>query len=73
MRAADGKDWLKHHRGKLIGALAGFALGVAIMTWGLLWTLFIALLVLVGYATGRYFDGEQDSVAEWIDRLIRSR
>ena len=65
----DWRVWLERHRGKVVGSLLGFAVGVAVMAWGLLWTLFIGLCVGVGYAAGRYFDGEQDAFAEWIDRL----
>ncbi len=68
-----GGQWLQfwlRHRGKIVGAVLGFVIAVAIKKWGILWTLFIALAVLVGYTVGRYFDGDQEGLLSWIDRLL---
>jgi uncharacterized membrane protein len=66
-------DWLalwQRHRGKILGSALGFAVAVAIKQWGILWTLFVALAVAVGYTVGRYADGEQEGLGVWIDRLL---
>ncbi len=68
-----GGQWLQlwlRHRGKIVGAVLGFVIAVAIKKWGILWTLFIALAVVVGYTVGRYVDGDQEGLLAWIDRLL---
>lgn len=64
------RRWLHDHRGRIAGSVLGLLVALAIREWGILWTLFIALLVLVGYIIGRYADGDQEGIAEWIDRLL---
>ena len=61
--------WARH-RGKLVGATTGFLVAMAIMAFGLWWTLFIALAVAVGYTIGQYVDGDSDGVLAWLDRLL---
>jgi len=66
----DWRAWLTRNRGKLIGSLIGFFVALAIKKWGILWTLFIGLAVLVGYLVGRYTDGDHGGLAAWFDRLL---
>jgi len=66
----DWRAWLLRHRGRLVGAVVGLAVALAIKKWGILWTLFIALAILVGYVVGRYVDGDQEGLAAWIERLL---
>jgi len=43
---------------------------VMIMRLGLLWTLFIAAVVVTGYLVGKHFDDEQDNLLEVLTRLL---
>lgn len=70
MPGQEWRRWLVRHRGKIVGSSLGLAIGLAVMTWGILWTLFIGLCVFVGYLVGRVADGEQEGMAEWIERLL---
>lgn len=71
--AVGAGEWRRvwaRHRGKLVGATTGFLVAMAIMAFGLWWTLFIALAVAVGYTIGQYVDGDSDGVLAWLDRLL---
>jgi len=68
--AEDWRRWLIGHRGRIGGSVLGLLIAVAIMAWGILWTLFIGLAILVGFVVGRYVDGDQEGLSEWIDRLL---
>ncbi len=70
MSAQEWGRWALSHRGRIVGGALGFVVAVGIMEWGILWTLFISLSVLVGYVVGRYADGEQEGIGEWVDRLL---
>ncbi len=58
------------HRGKILGCLGGLAFGLLVMTVGLLWTLFLALCVLVGYLVGRRFDEGKEDLIDMLDRIL---
>jgi uncharacterized membrane protein len=66
----DWRQWLSRHRGKILGSAVGFGVGLAVMAWGVLWTLFIGLCVVVGYLVGRFADGEADAMGEWVERFL---
>jgi len=68
--AEEGRRWLLRYRGRIAGSVLGFLVALAIKEWGILWTLFIGLTVLIGYVVGRYVDGDQEGIGEWIDRLL---
>lgn len=70
MGGEDWRGWLRRRRGGLVGAAVGFLVALAIKEWGILWTLFIAFAVGVGYAVGRWTDGDREGLAAWIDRLL---
>lgn len=61
--------WL-HHRGKLLGALAGLLFALLIMWAGWLWTLFIFGCTLVGYFVGKRMDDHKENLAEVLDRIL---
>lgn len=66
-------DWRRQvarHRGKIVGSVAGLAVGSSILWLGILRTLLLALLVTVGYLVGRLWDGDPDGLVSWIDRLL---
>jgi uncharacterized membrane protein len=64
------RDFFAHHRGKFFGSLLGLVVALMIMRLGLLWTLFIAAVVLTGYLVGKHFDDEQDNLLEVLTRLL---
>lgn len=50
---------MNHLKGKHIGALLGLAFGLAVIHYG--WrAFFLAVVVGIGWAVGRIFDGEVD-------------
>ncbi len=61
------------HRGKLIGALCGFLLGVLMAVVGVFWGLVIFVLTAAGFVLGRRFDEDREGLAEWLDRLFQER
>jgi uncharacterized membrane protein len=50
--------------------VAGLVVGSAILWLGILRTLLLALLIGVGYLIGRLWDGDQEGLTNWIDRLL---
>lgn len=70
MSAEEWRRYLARHRGKVVGSVAGLGVGLAIMWLGILWTLFLAFTVGVGYLIGRHWDGDQDGLSSWIERLL---
>ncbi|MBN2909832.1 DUF2273 domain-containing protein [Polycladomyces sp. WAk] len=71
--------WLEylwvHHRGRLIGTLAGLILGIVYLVVGLWKTFVFALIVGIGYFVGREWDGRKDLrqvLEDWFpDRWMR--
>lgn len=59
-----------HHRGKIVGSLAGLFGGVMVMIVGILWALFIGFCVVVGYLVGKRLDDEQEEVIDILDRIL---
>jgi hypothetical protein len=55
--------------GKIAGALAGLAFGLAVLHYGLLRGLFLAACVLLGWWIGRVLEGEV-SLDEIVARLV---
>jgi uncharacterized membrane protein len=58
------------NRGKILGSLAGLAFGLLVMSVGLLWTLFLALCIAVGYFVGRRLDEGKEDLIDVLDRLL---
>lgn len=59
----------KQHRGKIIGALLGFFVGVFILFFGFLRTLFVLICIIVGYGIGKRID-EKEDIMDILDRLL---
>jgi uncharacterized membrane protein len=70
MSREDVREFFAHHRGKFFGSLLGLVVAILVMRVGLLWTLFIAALVLTGYLVGKHLDDEQDNLLEALTRLL---
>lgn len=64
------RDVWPRHSGKIIGSIAGFLLGVAIMAFGLFWAILISVLVALGYIVGKKVDEEDEDFRETISRII---
>ncbi len=64
--------WARH-RGKLLGAAAGFLFGVLLMTVGLFWAIVIAAFTAAGYVLGSRVDEGQEGLAELLDKILQGR
>lgn len=64
--------WARH-RGKLVGALCGFLLGVLMAVVGVFWGLVIFGLTAGGFLLGRRFDEDREGLEEWLERLFQER
>ncbi len=68
------RDWWWRHRGKALGALFGFMIGLLFWAVGLFWGIFITALTIAGYLAGKRFDDEgEEGLAELISRILGDR
>lgn len=63
-------DWVKENPGKTLGGLAGFILGILLVTFEIWKTLLIVLLIFIGYLIGKSRD-EDMSIIDQIRGLFR--
>lgn len=59
----------KNNRGKVIGTIAGLLIAVLMLIIGFFRTLFIVLLMLLGYYIGKKIDNKE-SIVEVIERIL---
>ena len=52
-------NWAFNNKGKIIGVLLGLLLGWMTIAYGVFKTLFVVLLIYVGYALGRRSDRDE--------------
>lgn len=71
-REAWKRLWARH-RGKIVGAGAGFLFGVLLMAVGLFWAIVIAAFTVAGYVVGSRWDEGQEGLAELLDRIMQGR
>ncbi len=64
--------WFNSNPGKVLGAVIGFLLGLLIFTLGIIKTLIIAVLVLVGFFIGKSRD-DGISIIDEITGLFRRK
>lgn len=64
------RELAQHHRGKVIGGLLGLVLALLFLRFGFWATLFIALLVAVGYVVGKRLDDTQEDIWDLLDKLL---
>lgn len=57
------------HRGKIIGAVSGFLLGILIILFGFFQTLFVTACMVIGYVIGKRID-EKEDIVEILDKLL---
>ncbi|KJS14175.1 MAG: small integral membrane protein [Peptococcaceae bacterium BRH_c8a] len=65
-------EWITLHRGKILGAVAGLAVGISIILFGVLKTFFVAICVVLGYLAGKQLDDRVD-IRDKILRLLGER
>ncbi len=53
-----------------VGAVLGLALGLSLILFGILRTLFLILLTVVGYIVGRRFFGDRQALMDLLDRIL---
>ncbi len=58
------------NRSGLIGALAGFGIALSLVLFGLLKTLFLLVLTVVGFYIGRRFFANRKEIRDLLDRLL---
>ena len=66
------REWIMIHRGKLLGAAAGLAIGVSVVIFGVLKTLFVTICVVLGYLAGKQLDDRVD-IRDKLSRLLGER
>ncbi len=70
MSKEDWQEFMVNNLGKLIGITLGLLLGWMIIEYGLFKTLFVIILVVVGYLLGKQAD-DGESLSSFINRLFR--
>lgn len=64
------REWLETFGGRALGVVGGLLLALAVLQYGLLRTVFILLVVAVGYWIGQRID-ESGGLREFLQRVGR--
>lgn len=64
------RDLAQNHRGKIIGGLLGLVFALLFLRFGFWATIFIAVLVAVGYFIGKRLDDTQEDIWDLLDKLL---
>lgn len=64
------QDFLSNNIGKLIGVIIGLLLGWMIIEYGVLKTVFVIILIGLGYVLGKQAD-EGGNLSSLIDRIFK--
>lgn len=67
------KDIWPTHKGKIVGCGLGLFVGIIIMAFGLLWSLFILALATAGYIVGKRIDDDDRELGDVLDRILPPR
>ena len=62
--------YYKSHKGRVNGAILGFLFALAVILFGLLGSIFIALCVLIGYYIGKKLENDKKFVRRLLDKLF---
>jgi len=62
----------KNHRGKFIGTMAGFFIGLCVLVFGFFKTLFVLLCTVIGLYIGGKVDNHED-LLRLLEKLIPTR
>ena len=72
----DMKDFIeavwKNHRGKFIGTMIGFFIGLSILVFGFFKTLFVLLCAVIGLYIGGKVDNHED-LFRLLEKLVPAR
>ena len=64
------QEFLANNLGKLLGVFIGLLLGWMIIEYGVLPTLFVIVLIILGYLFGKQLD-EGDGLSAFVDRIFK--
>lgn len=62
--------YYKEHKGRVIGALVGLVVALAVIWFGILGALFIAICAFVGYYIGKKMESDKNFWRKILDRLL---
>ena len=62
--------YYRAHKGRVIGAVVGVIVALAVIWFGLLGALFIALCAFVGYYIGKKMESDKHFWRKVIDRIL---
>lgn len=64
------REVMAKHRGKLVGAAAGFFIAFLIISLGFLKSLLVVFCVVAGYLVGRRLDSTHEDIVDILDRIL---
>ncbi len=71
MRDQFSSENVDKHKGKIAGVVAGFILGLLLVNYGIIKTLFIVVCMIIGIMLGRRWDNdERNSILEYLDKML---
>ncbi|KXG78161.1 hypothetical protein AN618_05530 [Fervidicola ferrireducens] len=59
----------EHHRGKLIGAIIGFGIGLLILVFGFIKAIFLVFCAFLGYYIGKHID-KKEGLRDILDKIL---
>lgn len=62
-------NFIKLHKGKIIGILVGFIFGILVLSIGFWQTLFLSLCIYVGYWVGGMTD-KKEKFMDFLDKIL---
>lgn len=69
MNYENWQDFIKLHKGKVIGILLGLAFGILVLSIGFWQTLFLSLCIYIGYWIGGMTDKKEKFMA-FLDKIL---
>ncbi len=62
-------NFIKLHKGKIVGILVGFIFGILVLSIGFWQTLFLSLCIYVGYWVGGMTD-KKEKFMDFLDKIL---
>lgn len=62
-------NFIKLHKGKIVGILVGFIFGILVLSIGFWQTLFLSLCIYVGYWVGGKTD-KKEKFMDFLDKIL---
>ena len=66
------RNWMNKSPGKSIGLICGFIIGIILFTFGIVQTLFIVIIAIIGYLIGKSMD-ENISIIDLFKNLFKKK